>query len=161
LAAGSDTIQRRPLPTLGVGVLGVVGGIVAIIVAVITVVLVGVLIGLTTLGGLAGLWISAGGLTIAGLVLLFVVALTFLAQIVVGLWIGNFAVRDIGAWPRALAAAAIGLAVIVAVVHVPYAGQLVRILVVLMGVGGLLLAGWARRRRADLPPPPVPATEPG
>ncbi len=52
------------------------------------------------------------------------------------------AVGDIGSWPRAFAAAALGLAAIVLVAQIRFVGPLLRVLIVLLGAGALTLAMW-------------------
>lgn len=156
LRRGVDRIRREPLPSLGAGLVAIVGVVVALIVAAVLVTVVAILLGVLELTTLAGLVGVTGGLTVAASAVLFAAALGFLAHVVVGLWLGHLAVGDVTSWTRAFGAAALGLAVIVLLSQIPLVGPLVRALVAILGLGALTLALWNQRRRQTTPTPQVP-----
>lgn len=161
IQSGAERIRRQPLSSLGAGLLGIVGAVLGLVAVAIAVAVIAGLLGVIDLNTLAGLLGATGGLTVATLSVAFVAALVFIAQIVVGLWLGHLAIDDIGSWPRALGAAALGLAVVVLLSRIPFAGALVSVLVAILGIGGLVMAAWNRRRDRRAvrpPPPPQPAT---
>ena len=154
-AAGSA--RSRPLPSLGTGVLGFIGVIVGLILLLLVTILVAVVLGLLSLGSLTGITVFGGLLVAAIVVFLFVLAIAFAAQAVVGLALGRLVLRGEGrSFAAALGALALGVLVVVLVAAIPFVGGWVEALLVLLGLGALLLvARPGRRREAE------PVAEPG
>src|SRR5215211_6756201 len=112
----ADSARRRPLPSLGVGVLGFIGVIVGLILLLLVTVLVAVVLGLLSLGSLTGVTVFGGLLVAAIVVFLFVLAIAFAAQAVVGLALGRLVLRGEGrSFPSSLGALALGVLVVVLV----------------------------------------------
>jgi cytoskeletal protein CcmA (bactofilin family)/uncharacterized Tic20 family protein len=128
----ADSARRRILPSLGFGVLGFIGVIVGLVLLLLVTILVAVVLGLLSLGSLTGITLFAGLLVAAILVFLFVLAIAFAAQAVVGLALGRL------------------------VVPIPVVGGWLEALLVLVGLGALLLMARPGRRRAA-----EPMVEPG
>ncbi len=154
--ASMDRIRRRPLASVGVGVLGIVGASVVLFLAAVVVVGVTGLLALGELWPLAGLVATTGGVALIGGAVALIAVLGLLAPVVVGLWLGQLAVFDLHSWPRSVAAVALGLAAIVLVAQLPVIGAIVSGLVAAVGTGAVLLAG---RNRWE-PPAAAPATGP-
>ncbi len=142
--ASTSRVRRRPLASLGTGVATILGGGLVLLLAGVAVAALTWLLTLVELGGLASLVALVGGLTVAAVALALVATLSFVAHAVVGLWLGQFAFFDVHSWPRAFAAAALGLAAIVLVTQLPVLGPITAGLVAALGAGALLLAGWSR-----------------
>jgi hypothetical protein len=90
-------------------------------------------------------------------VFLFVLAIAFAAQAVVGLALGRLVVRGEGrSFGSTLGALAVGLLVVVLVAAIPVVGGWLEALLVLVGLGALLLMARPGSRRAA-----EPMVEPG
>jgi cytoskeletal protein CcmA (bactofilin family) len=148
----ADSARRRPLASLGIGVLGFVGVIVGLILLVLVTVLVAVVLGLLSLGSLTGITLFGGLLVAAIVVYLFVLAIAFAAQAVVSLALGRLVLRGEGrSFGSTLGALAVGLVVVVLVTAIPIVGGWLGALVVLVGLGALLLLARPGRRREAEP----------
>jgi cytoskeletal protein CcmA (bactofilin family) len=146
----SETLRRRPLPSLGLGLLGLVGFAILVLVAILATVLVAIVLGLLGLGGLSAT--AALGLIVALIVLafLFFFILAFGAYVAVGLWLGALALPGGGA--RRWGALALGVLVVVVLTSLPVIGGLLAFLVAIFGLGALILELNARRRGATPQP---------
>ena len=144
-----SAVQARagPLPSLGVGALGALGYVVLVIVILLAAVLLAIVVGLLGLGSLAATIGIAALLAIAVVTFGFAIVTAFIADAIVGLVAGGLLWRsnDDGARGRDIAALALGVALIVIVTAIPILGGIIKLLVVLVGLGALLLA--FRRRR--------------
>jgi cytoskeletal protein CcmA (bactofilin family) len=145
--AAAET-RARPLPSLGVGALGAVGWILAIVVIILAAVLLSLALGLAGLGSLVATAVVGAVLAIAVLSFSFTLVVAFVADALVGLVSGRLLLRsdDGGSWPARFAALALGAALIVLFTALPAIGGVIKLLVVLLGLGSLLLA--IRRRRS-------------
>ncbi|MGA8211224.1 MAG: polymer-forming cytoskeletal protein [Nocardioidaceae bacterium] len=155
LRGTADSVHRRPLPSLGFGVLGIIGLVVFVVAVLIGAVLSAVVFGLLGLGDLVALALF-GALTllvIAGFA--FFVVVTFLAPAAVGLALGALALGDEPRSRRWLGLA-LGLLVVVILTSLPVVGGWLGLLVVLLGLGAAVRLSWSRRRR----PPAQAAAEP-
>jgi hypothetical protein len=150
LRGAADATRRRPLLSLGVGILGFFAVIVLLVLVILVTVLVAIVLGLLGLGSLTGVTVF-GGILVAGIIVfLFVLAVAFAAQATVGLALGRLLFRGAGgSFPGWLGALALGLLVVVLIVAVPVVGGWLEALVVLLGLGALLLT--ARPRRTITP----------
>lgn len=156
LRGAADSARARPLPSLGIGVLGFVGVIVGLVLLLLVTILAAVLLGLLSLGSLTGIALFGGLLLAAAVVFLFIVAVAFAAQAVVGLALGRLVLHGEGrSFAGALGPLALGVLVVVVVAAIPLVGGWIEALLVLLGLGALLLmARPTRRREAD----PQPST---
>ena len=155
LRGTADSVRRRPLPSLGFGVLGLLGLVVLVVAVLMVAILAAVVFGLLGLGDLVGLALF-GALTLlvlAGFVLFVIV--TFLAPAAVGVALGAFALGD---EPRSRRwwGLALGLLVVVILTSLPVVGGWLGLLVMLLGLGAVVRLAWSRRRR----PPGQMAPEP-
>jgi hypothetical protein len=168
LRAAADLVRQRPLPSLGAGVLAIVGfGALAFAVILVTV-LASIVLGLLGLGLLTGTALFAGLLAGGVLGFVFLVAVAFGAEAVVGLILGRLLLpQDSQDLPQGapqgtrsfggdFSALAIGLLIVVAVTSIPLLGGFLEFVAVLLGLGALILALRSRLRR----PPPVMAAQP-
>jgi cytoskeletal protein CcmA (bactofilin family) len=148
LRGAADSARGRPLPSLGIGVLGFIGVVVGLVLLLLVTILVAVVLGLLSLGSLTGITLFGGLLVAAIVVFLFVLAIAFAAQAVVGLALGRLVLRGEGrSFGSALGALALGVLVVVLVAAIPFAGGLIEAVVVLLGLGALLLMARPGRRR--------------
>lgn len=142
--AGADRVLRtKPLLALGGGLLAFVGYVGFLIVAIIAMVLLGLLFGLIRIGSLVAIEIVAGSLLITVVSFLFVLVVVFLADAVVGLALARMALKIAlpGRW-RELGRLAAGVAAVVVITSIPIVGGWVKLVVVILGLGGLTIAAW-------------------
>jgi hypothetical protein len=144
LGSAETKLRERPAASLGFGVLGFLGYIVFVVLAIILIILLAILFGVLQLGALVGIEIVGGILAIFVVSFAFVLAVAFVADIVVALGIARLIARDpqVGWWQR-FGLLAAGIAVVVIVTSLPIIGGIAKLLVVLFGLGALLLAAWA------------------
>ena len=158
LGSAETALRERPAASLGFGVLAFLGYFVLVILAIILIVLLAILFGVLQLGALVAIEVIGGVLAILVATFGFVVAVAFVADLVVGLGIGRLVARgpQAGWWQR-FAWLAAGIAIVVIVTSLPIIGGIAKLLVVLFGLGALFLAArgaWRGRRG-----PTEPATE--
>jgi hypothetical protein len=143
--------RLRPLPSLGVGALGVLGFVLVLIALILAMVLASLVLGLLGLSGLVVILGMALALVAGAVIFAFVLTVAFLADALVGLALGRLMLRaDEPSSKRSqFVPLALGAAVVVIVVAIPVIGGIVKFVVVLAGLGALLLA--ARRSRRPAP----------
>ena len=184
--AAEETLRVRTLQSFVSGLLTCIGYVVTVIVVFIILIVLAIVFGLLTLGALAAIESIAGVLFLIVLTFAFIVAVAFLADALVGLalgrWIaGTFNMRmSQDRWSE-LGLLALGAAVVAILAAIPVVGWIVKLAVVLGGLGALVLAAWTMwqsRRRPAAPeawqtasaapptmeppaaPPPPPAAPP-
>ncbi len=154
----ADTVQARPLASLGWGVLGFIIFIALTIAILLATVLLTVIFGLLTLGGVLLLVISLGVFAEIALVLAFLISMGYLAQIVVSFLVGRLLlgrVRPNRAAGRVLPLV-VGLILYTILRAIPVLGPLVGLVVVLLGFGAISNWIWTRfRRRSAQEAPPA------
>ncbi|MDP8928146.1 MAG: hypothetical protein M3O70_06110 [Actinomycetota bacterium] len=151
LQGAAGRLRQRPLPSLGVGLLGIVGFVVAVLVVIVVAVLTAVVLALLGLGSLATTTILSAVLAVGALNLAFAVAVVFVVDAVAGLTLGRLWSPGAATAPRLrqLGLLALGLLPVVVLTSLPVVGGWVRLVVVFFGLGALLLgAGRARRTRS-------------
>jgi len=170
-----ETLRRRTLLAFGSGLATVIGYVVVVILALIAGILLAIVFGLLTFGALAAIDVIATFLFAFVLTFVFVISAAFLADALVGLAIGRWVLPAIGMrvstdrWSE-LGLLAVGAAVVVILSAIPVLGGLVKLVVVLVGLGALALAAWSmwtgRPRPASpamppsAPPPAAPPPAP-
>lgn len=162
LSTGERTLRLRPWASLGGGVLACIGYIVFVIVAILLMILLAILFGLLTLGSLVGIEFIAGLLTVGGVSFLFVLAIAYFADLVVGLTLIRLVApaSSESRW-RELGLLSAGALVVVVVTSLPIVGGWVKLLVVLFGLGALAVAAWGAWRSRRTPPTPAAASAMG
>jgi cytoskeletal protein CcmA (bactofilin family) len=139
-----DTVQQKPLPSLGWGFVAMIAAFAGFIVIFLVTLLLALLFGAITLGGLVGTIIGLGLLATVALGVVFGLAVTYVAPIVISYLLG----RLIFSWAKlspvleTLLALFVGLLVYVLVTAIPCFGWLIGFVAVLMGLGALWM--WAR-----------------
>ncbi|MDQ3881490.1 MAG: DUF4231 domain-containing protein, partial [Chloroflexota bacterium] len=158
LAAGETTLRRRPLASLGFGLLGLVTFLAAAIVLIVVAVLLGILCGLLTLGSLAAV-VVVGALLgeVLAWFAMFVFA-AFLSDALAGLALASLLTSGWTDRWRQLVLLATGSLVVVVVTNLPFVGGWLKLLVIALALGALVVATWTRwrSRRAVAPTVAVP-----
>jgi cytoskeletal protein CcmA (bactofilin family) len=159
MRAAEELVRRRPLPSLGVGLLVFVVYVVGAVALVLLVILLAILFGLLTLGSLAAIAFFAGLLLLLVATFALVIAASFIADAVVGLALARLASPSQGGsrW-REIGLLAVGAAVVVAVSSLPVLGWAVKLAVALVGIGAIALAAWNARRAMPASGAPAGAT---
>jgi hypothetical protein len=158
----ADTVQERPLPSLGWGFVSLVAFIaVALAVPVLTI-LLAIAFGVVTLGNLAGLMVAVGFVGEAALVVGFVVLASFVVQAAMSFLGGRWLltrVRPEWAGGRVIPLL-VGLVLYVLVTAIPVLGGLIAFGVTLLGLGGVWAWTMSRWRGAPAAPPVAPRIAP-
>jgi hypothetical protein len=157
----AEKLLSRPLPSLGLGLAGLVAAPLGWLVALGVIILVAVLFGLLSLGSLTGLTLLAGlpALSLAFVGILLIVG--YLCQAIIAYLGGRWIVSLIRPeWNRTIyAPLLIGLFILGLLIAVPVAGGVLEFLIVLAGLGAIILAVF-RGRPAPQAPAEAPAEVP-
>jgi cytoskeletal protein CcmA (bactofilin family) len=159
ITAPAEKLLSRPLPSLGIGLVGLIAAPFGWLAALGVVIVVAVIFGLLSLGALTGLTLLAGlpALGLAFVAILFVVS--YLAPAIVAYLGGRWIVSRIRPeWNSKLyAPLLIGLFILGLLIAVPIAGGLLQFLAVLAGLGAIILVMFQGRSTPQAPAE-VPAT---
>lgn len=131
-----DNLQRRPLASLGWGVLTLIAVIAATILLLVGTIAIAVLLGFVSLNNLISTWIWMGALSTAVLIVGFWIYSVWVAKVIVSVWAGNRMINgpDWASKQRFLALA-IGVLFFVAINWIPMIGSMVSLVVMLTGIG--------------------------
>ncbi|MCX6029100.1 MAG: polymer-forming cytoskeletal protein [Chloroflexi bacterium] len=159
ITAPAEKLLSRPLPSLGLGLVGLVAVPLSWLVALGVIIVIAVLFGLLSLGALTGLTLLAGlpALGLAFVAILFI--LCYLCQAIVAYLGGRWILSRIRPeWNSKLYAPLLmGLLILGLLIAVPVAGGLLQFLIILAGLGAIALVVF-RGRPALQTPAEVPAT---
>jgi len=171
LRASESALRRRPLASVGMGIGILVGYIIQFIAVILLMILVGVALGSVTLDGLAGIAIWAGIVDLMISTLALVVAASFVVDAVVGLALAQLVARG---WAQSrwqeLFLLVVGALIVVAATSLPEIGGIVKLCVIVLGLGAMTVAAaeaWQRRHppaapswgaQVAAPTPPAPPT---
>ncbi len=150
----AEKLLSQPLPSLGIGLVGLLAAPLAWLVALGVVIVIAVLFGLLSLGSLTALTLLAG-LPALGLVFVALVfVLTYLCQAIVAYLGGRWILGRIRPeWNSKLyAPVLLGLLILGLLFALPVAGGLLQFLVILAGLGAIILTIFRAR-----PAPQAPA----
>jgi len=171
LRASESALRRRPLASVGMGIGILVGYIIQFIAVILLMILVAVALGSISLDGLAGLAIWAGIVDLMVSTFALVVAASFVVDAVVGLSLAQLVARG---WARSrlqeLFLLVVGALIVVAVTSLPEIGGIVKLCVIVLGLGAMTVAAaeaWQRRHPPAAPSwgaqpatPPAPVVPP-
>ncbi len=152
----ADTLQARPLPSLGWSVLGLVAFVALMVIILLATVLLALIFGLLTLGHLVLLAIVLGTLAEVALIVVFFISTNYLAQIVVSFLAGRLLLgRALPNRPAGrVLSLLVGLVLYVVLRAIPVLGPIVGLVVVLLGLGALFGWIWSSFRRDAAQAPP-------
>ncbi len=156
--AAEAALRTRPFLSLGGGLAAIVGYIAFVIVAVLVLVILGIVFGVLSLESVAAVTILTGVIGVGVVTFLFVMAVAFGGDIVVALAVARVAGRGgMGTRWRELILFGIGAAVVVIATSLPVIGGLVKLGVVLFGIGALAIVAYRAWRGRSAPPPATEA----
>ncbi|MBN1427234.1 MAG: polymer-forming cytoskeletal protein [Anaerolineae bacterium] len=149
----AENLLSRPLPSLGIGLVGLVAAPVIWLVAFGVVIVVAVVFGLLSLDNLTGLTLLAGfpALGLAFVAILF--TLSYLCQAIVAYLGGRWILARVRPeWNSHIyAPLLIGLLIMGLLFAAPIAGSLLQFLVILAGLGAIVLVVIPRSRESQTP----------
>ncbi len=160
--AAEAALRTRPILSLIGGLATIVGYIALVIVTILILVILGIVFGVLSLESIAAVTILGGVIAIGVMTFLFAMAIAFGGDIVVALTVARVAGRGgMGTQWRELILFAIGAAAVVIATSLPVVGGLVKLAVVLFGLGALALVAYrAWRARSGGPMRTGESTEP-
>lgn len=154
----AEMIEQRPLPSLGWGFVTFMGFFFFLgLVGTLTVVLA-ILFGALTLGNLSGLSVVLGGSAFCALIVAFALISGYLSYLIIGYLGGRWILQRISpalnekpVWPLLL-----GVLILAILTAIPVLGAVIKLFVILFGLGAIALLLWKRiRPTADVTPAPV------
>jgi len=163
LRAAEGTLRAKPLLSLGGGLATLFGYVILVVVIVLVMILLAIAFGLARIGAVVAIELVAGLLTLGVVTFLFLLAVAFVGDIVVGLALGRLVApgSEGNRWQE-LGLLAAGAALVVIVTSLPFVGGWAKLVVVILGVGALAVAAFRMWRGTRPPPmapqPPAPAT---
>jgi len=146
----ADHLQTRPLHSLGWGFVSVFALVFGMLCLIVIICMLGLILGFLKLTGLLTLVVFLGFMGLGGLVMIYVVAAILISKVVVSYMGGRLIMARIKPdwaksriWPLLL-----GLLIFVILTALPlYVGQLINLVIIVLGMGALWMAGseWVRR----------------
>ncbi|HET9497249.1 MAG TPA: polymer-forming cytoskeletal protein [Candidatus Limnocylindria bacterium] len=159
--ASESALRRRPLASAGIGLGLLLGYLIQFIAVILLMILLAIAFGSVTLDALAGITIWLGILDLFVTTFALVVSASFLADMVVGLALAQLVERG---WAKSrwqeFALLALGALIVVAATSLPGIGGIVKLVVILLGLGAMGVAfgeWWSRRQPPPQTPPFTPA----
>lgn len=158
--ASESALRRRPLASAGIGLGLLLGYLIQFIAVILLMILLAIAFSSVTLDALAGISIWLGILDLFATTFALVVSASFLVDMVVGLALAQLVERG---WAKSrwqeFALLAGGSLIVVAATSLPGVGGIVKLVVILLGLGamGVAFGEWWSRRRPPQTPPFTPA----
>ncbi|HJT64437.1 MAG TPA: polymer-forming cytoskeletal protein [Candidatus Limnocylindria bacterium] len=158
--ASESALRRRPLASAGIGLGLLLGYLIQFIAVILLMILLAIAFGSVTLDALAGISIWLGILDLFVTTFALVVSAAFLVDMVVGLALAQLVERG---WAKSrwqeYTLLALGALIVVAATSLPGIGGVVKLVVILLGLGamGVAFGEWWSRRRPPATPPFTPA----
>ena len=154
----AEKLLSRPLPSLGIGLVGLVAAPFTWLVALGVIIAIAVIFGLLSLGSLTVLTLLAGFPALGLVSVAILLALSYLCQAIVGYLGGRWILGRIRPeWNnQVIAPVLVGLFILGLLFAVPVAGGVLEFLIVLAGLGAIVLAV-LRSRQQPQGPAEVPA----
>jgi len=158
----ADSVEARPLPSLGWGLVAFFAFLAAVIAVVVLTIALAILFGYLTLSGLVGMIVTLGLLSGAAMVAGYVAFAAYLAQAIVGYMAGRWLLRRLQpAWvEQPFVPLIVGVVLYVILRAIPWLGGLLALLVVLLALGALWEWGRATLHRPRATPAPVAGFQP-
>ena len=143
LAAAEFKLQTETMPSLGWGVIAYAAFYFALLVVFTAMIIGAIIFGFLSLGGLSGIIVALGLLTLFALVVGFILTVSYLTKIIVSVLSGKLILARVKpelanhkVWPLV-----VGVILLSLIMSIPFVGWLVKLIVVLFGLGALWLLG--------------------
>lgn len=143
LRGTTSELDTRPIASLGWGIVSLLAMALVLLAVILLTIAASILLATVQLKGLMGIIIAAGIIVGMALIVLIILAIAYVAQIVVGFEVGRqILLRLQPAWAeRPFAPLALGLLLLVVITAAPAIGWMVSIATVLFGLGALWMVG--------------------
>jgi cytoskeletal protein CcmA (bactofilin family) len=143
-----NNVGRRPLASLGWGVLTLIAVITGAILLLVATIAIAVLLGFASLDNLIPAWLLLAALSTAVVIVGFWIFSAWVAKVIVSVWVGNRIINgpDWVSRQRFLALAS-GVLIFAAASWIPAAGVVVSLVVMLMGIGSTAIWMFANSER--------------
>lgn len=143
LASAEYKLQNEPLPSLGWGVVAYAAFYFGILVIFTAMILGAVIFGFLTLGGLSGTIVALGLLLIFALIVGFALTAAYLTKIIVSVLGGKLILARVKPeWANhKVYPLLLGVILLSLIIAIPFAGWVIKLFVVLFGLGALWLLG--------------------
>ena len=153
LRGTTNELETRPVASLGWGIVSILAIVLVFLAVILLTIAASIVLGSVRLNGLMGIVVAAGFLVGMALILLTILAIAYVAQIVVGFEVGRqILLRLRPAWvERPFAPLALGLLLLVVMTAAPAIGWMVSIAAVLFGLGALWMLGRKSLVRQSVP----------
>lgn len=157
---GAEKLTRVPLPSLGWGVIAIPALLMAFMVVVLATLSMVYVIRSATLNDLLGLVLAIGTLALVALVVVWILAVSYLGYIVVALAIGRLILGRLspGSAVKPYFPLTLGTLILVLLMAIPGLGSAIGLVALLMGLGALWLI-WREHGYAWRPGAPAAAAE--
>ena len=143
LGAAEYKLQTETWPSLGWGVVAYAAFYFALLVVFTTMIIGAIIFGFLSLGGLSGAIVALGLLTLFALIVGFILTVAYLTKIIVSVLSGKLILARVKpelanhkVWPLV-----IGVILLSLIMSIPFLGWLVKLIIVLFGLGALWLLG--------------------
>jgi cytoskeletal protein CcmA (bactofilin family) len=158
----AETIEKRPLPSLGWGLLTFIGMFFALGMLAALVIALAILFSALTLGNLAGLSVVLGGSAFCALLVAFGLVTGYLSYLVTGYLGGRWILRRLNPamTEKPYWALLVGVVILAVLTAIPILGGLVKLVVVLIGLGAIAILIWEHFRPTPAAVVPAPAPVP-
>jgi len=160
LRTSGETLRRRPLASAGIGIGVLVGFLIQFIAVILLIILAAIALGTLTLDGLSGVILWAGILELMFTTFALVVGAVFVVDFVVGFALAQLvAARSAPSWNqnrwKELGLLAAGSAGVVLLTMLPVVGPIIKLVVIVLGLGAMFVAAgeWWQRRHPPAAPP--------
>jgi cytoskeletal protein CcmA (bactofilin family) len=138
---GASILHEKPLPSLGWGIVSLFAVFFILLMVLVVTLALAMFFGIITLGGLARTIVFIGFVLMACTYLVFYIATAYVTKILVSFLVGRLLLGRLKpdwaegrVWPLV-----IGVLLFVILTAIPYLGWLIKLLVILMGLGALWL----------------------
>jgi hypothetical protein len=157
---GAEKLTRVPFPSLGWGVIAIPALVMAFMVVVLATLSMVYVIQSATLNDLLGLVLAVGTLALVALVVVWILAVSYLGYIVVALAIGRLILGRLrpGSAVKPYFPLTLGTLILVLLMAIPGLGSAIGLIALLMGLGALWLL-WREHGYAWRPGAPAAASE--
>jgi hypothetical protein len=153
----ASLVESKPLPSAGYGFVTVIAGYAAAFALGLAVLLFGILIALLSLGGLSRTFFGIGFSSLAVVVTIFTLLVSYGSKVVVSYLIGNLLMKKVSpqASHQAVWSMLIGVGIYTLVRSIPIVGWLIGVVATLVGVGAMWLV-YRSRKSTVAPAAPAP-----
>ena len=143
----ASQVENKPLPSAGYGFVTVIAGYAAAFAIGLAILLFGILIALLSLGGLSRTFFGIGFSSLAVVVTIFSLLVSYGSKIVVSYLIGNLMMKKVAPQSshQAVWSMLIGVVIYTLVRSIPLIGWLIGVIATLVGVGAMWLVYRSRK----------------